>query len=178
MTTIKNVAVLGVRLVPCHSKQRDPTLTHLQATGNVGPAITSALASSGFTVTVLTRSAQPPSNLPPNVTVRTVDYTSRDSLSSALAGQDAVISALAGAAVPLQKQVIDVAAEVGVKRFVPSEFGINTRKARGSAIGKILGGKIEVVDYLKEKDGSGLTWTGVATGLFFDWVCAFYTTLP
>lgn len=60
----------------------------------------------------------------------------------------------------------------GVKRFIPSEFGINTRKVQGTTIGKILAGKVAVVDYLAEKarENPGFSWTGLSTGLFFDWV--------
>jgi hypothetical protein len=61
----------------------------------------------------------------------------------------------------------------GVKRFIPSEFGINTREVRGTPIGKILAGKIAVVDYLEEtaRKNPSFSWTGLSTGLFFDWVC-------
>jgi NmrA-like family len=71
-----------------------------------------------------------------------------------------------------QKVAVDAAIAAGVKRFIPSEFGINTRKVRDLSIGKILAGKIGVVDYLQEKakENEGFTWTGITTGLFFDWV--------
>jgi hypothetical protein len=100
-----------------------------------------------------------------------VDYSSVDSLKSALSGQDAVVSTLAGVAVGQpQRNAIDAALAVGVKRFIPSEFGINTRQARGTPIAQILAGKIATVDYLEElaAKNEGFTWTGVTTGLFFD----------
>jgi hypothetical protein len=101
-----------------------------------------------------------------------VDYTSFDSLKSAFDGQDAVVSVVATLAVPGQKTAVDAAVAAGVKRFIPSEFGINTRKLEGKTIGKILASKIGIVDYLDEKakENPSFTWTGLSTGLFFDWV--------
>jgi hypothetical protein len=106
------------------------------------------------------------------VAVKKVDYDSTDSLKEAFKGQDAVVSAIATPAVQGQKTIIDAAVAAGVKRFIPSEFGINTRITGGTAIGKILGGKVAVVDYLEEKAkaNSHFSWTGISTGLFFDWV--------
>lgn len=114
------------------------------------------------------------SNLPPNTPTLTADYASLDSLKAAFAGQDAVVSAVATQGVPAQQTAVDAAVAAGVRRFVPSEFGINTRQVRERTIGRILAGKIAVVDYLEqlvqEGRSGGLSWTGVSTGLFFDWV--------
>jgi hypothetical protein len=95
-----------------------------------------------------------------------------DALKAAFAGHDAVVSVVGTLAVPAQRVAIDAAVAAGVRRFIPSEFGIHTRKVRGTAIGGILSGKIEVVDYLEgvAAEHSEFSWTGVTTGLFFDWV--------
>jgi hypothetical protein len=106
------------------------------------------------------------------VTVKEVDYESVDSLKAAFAGQDAVVSAIATVAIKGQQPIIDAAIAAGVKRFIPSEFGVNTRLTGGTTIGKILAGKVATVDYLdaKAKENKDFSWTGLATGLFFDWV--------
>ena len=108
------------------------------------------------------------------MTIKKADYASYDSLLSVFTGQDAVVSVVGAPGVPVQKVAVDAAIAAGVKRFIPSEFGVNTRRVRDLPIGKILQGKIGVVDYLKEKEAQGLTWTGISTGLFFDWVCGFF----
>ena len=98
-----------------------------------------------------------------------------DSLKEVLQGQDAVVSTLGTFAVGNQKPLVDAAVAAGIKRFIPSEFGINTRKANGKPIGKVLAAKIETVDYLDEKakENPGFSWTGISIGLFFDFVgCA------
>lgn len=56
----------------------------IQATGNLGPAIISALLAAGFTVTALTRDATKGSQFGDRVKVVEVDYDSHDSLVSAL----------------------------------------------------------------------------------------------
>ncbi|KAK4141337.1 uncharacterized protein C8A04DRAFT_31087 [Dichotomopilus funicola] len=157
MTTIKTVAVLG-------------------ATGNLGPALVQALHDANFTVTAITRanSSNPtPSTFPSDVTVKSVDYTSPEALRAAFTGQDAVVSAVATPALGIQIAAIDAAVAAGVKRFIPSEYGVDTRQAVGTTVGNILAKKIEVVEYLQEvvKKGTapGFSWTGLSTGLFLDW---------
>lgn len=140
----------------------------------MGPAIVHELLAAGFSVTGVTREASTNSTpkFPDTVPVKSVDYTSFDALKAAFKNQDAVVSVVGAPGVPAQKTAIDAAIAAGVKRFIPSEFGINTREVRGTSIGKILAGKIAIVDYLEEKvkEGVDLTWTGLSTGLFFDWV--------
>jgi len=135
------------------------------------------LIAAGFTVTALTREGSA-STLPKvdGLTVQKVDYASFDSLWEAFTGQDAVVSVVATAAIGVQNVAVDAAVAAGVKRFIPSEFGVNTRKTQGLPIGKILAGKVGLVDYLDEKarENEGFSWTGLSTGLFFDWVCLLF----
>lgn len=135
----------------------------------MGRPILEELVAAGFNVTALTR-ATSTSTFPEGVTVKKVDFDSPDSLKDAFAGQDAVVSAIATAAVGGQQPIIDAAIAAGVKRYIPSEFGINTRLTPGTTIGKILAGKVAVVDYLKTKESPSFSWTGLSTGMFFDWV--------
>ncbi|KAL2678683.1 hypothetical protein Neosp_009434 [[Neocosmospora] mangrovei] len=131
MATIKNVAVIG-------------------ATGNLGPHITRALVDHGFKVTALTR-ASSSSALPVDVEVKRVDFESQESIIEALRGQDAVISTIGTLALPAQLMLIDAAVSANVKRFIPSEFGVDTRLVTGTNVEPLLAGKIKVVEYLKEK---------------------------
>ena len=103
--------------------------------------------------------------------VHRTDYESSDSLSEAFKGQDAVVSVIASAGVREQHKVVDAALKAGVKRFIPSEYGIDTRNLEGG-IGKILSGKKTTADLLTKyaAENAGFSWTGLSTGLFFDWV--------
>jgi uncharacterized protein YbjT (DUF2867 family) len=60
-----------------------------------------------------------------NVTVKHFDAekTDRESLAKALDGVEAVVSALNGPALKAQATIQDAAADAGVKRFYPSEYG-------------------------------------------------------
>jgi hypothetical protein len=54
-----------------------------------------------------------------------------------------------------------------VKRYIPSEFGHNTASAKVRSVLPIFAGKRKIVELLESKE-SQLSWTGIITGLFFD----------
>ncbi|TVY81249.1 putative pinoresinol-lariciresinol reductase [Lachnellula suecica] len=151
MSAIKKVAVIG-------------------ASGNVGSPVATALLASGFEVTAITRTSST-ATFPAGVTVAKVDLTSLSALTEAFTGQDAVVSTIATEALDAQKVLIDAAVAAKVTRFIPSEFGINTREVAGTKIGALLGAKVANVDYLIELAAKHewFSWTGISTGLFFDW---------
>jgi hypothetical protein len=92
------------------------------------------------------------------------------------------VSTIATAALANQEIIIDAAVKAGVKRFIPSEFGINTTKITGG-IAKIFATKIQIQkDRLKKavEENEGFSWTGVSSSMFFDWVSTkiLYCTNP
>lgn len=153
MTNIKNVAIIG-------------------GSGNLGREVVKAVLASGFNVTALTRSTST-SKFPSGVRVYQTDYSSESSLADAFAGQDAVVSVIATAALGSQLAIIPAAAKAGVKRFIPSEFGVNAVRLEDGGIKTILGAKVKARELLERIAGenSEFTWTGISTNLFFDWVC-------
>lgn len=129
-----------------------------------------ALFDAGFEVTVLSRSSS--HKLDSRAKIQVVDYASRESLVTALTGQDAVVSTLNVGAVPLDTHVLlaEAAQAANVKRFIPSEFGCDTSNPITSKL-PVFGDKVAVLNRLREltaKD-SAFTWTAVITGPFFDW---------
>ena len=140
------------------------------AGGNLGPSILSAFeADSRFTVSVLARHSSKAS-FPTHLKVHRIgdDYPEHELL-EAFKDQDAVISTIATANAVQQKSMADAAIKAGVKRFVPSEFGSDTRNAKAMAIlPQYFKGKADTVDYLKTKEKEGLTWTAFVTGPFFE----------
>ncbi|KAK0649856.1 hypothetical protein B0T16DRAFT_325231 [Cercophora newfieldiana] len=148
--TIKTVAVIG-------------------ASGNVGAPVVQALLSAGYTVSAITRTTST-STFPPSVNVIKADLTSLESLTSAFTGQDAVIATIAASEIGNQTLLVDAAVAAGVKRFIPSEFGHVAAKVTGG-LGAMIAGKAKTAAYLDEaaKANLGFTWTGIATGPFFDW---------
>ena len=134
----------------------------------MGPYIVEALLKAHFNLTVFTR-ANSKSTFPDGVNVCRTDY-SPASLERDLKGQDAVISLLGNEAFQEQQKIAEAAIKAGVKRFIPSEFGINSADQRLLDIVPLLTVKKDLVKYLQSKEGEGMTWTGVVTGPTFDWV--------
>ena len=83
-------------------------------------------------------------------------------------GQNVVIFAVGFGAAEHQKRLIDVAAAAGVKRWIPTEFGSNSRNAAAIDVFPILGHKAQLNSYLQTKEAEGLTWTAISCGPFFD----------
>ncbi|KAK9235016.1 hypothetical protein V1525DRAFT_411243 [Lipomyces kononenkoae] len=146
---LKNIAIIG-------------------ASGSVGKVILDAfVGASQFNVTVLSRSTSS-ATFPAGFTVRKSDFSEQD-LVSAFKGQDAVISVVGLGGFTDQKKFIDAAVSAGVKRFIPSEFSANTLSPAVLQLLPVFEQKKEVLEYLKTKEASGLTWTAIWTALFFDW---------
>jgi uncharacterized protein YbjT (DUF2867 family) len=107
---------------------------------------------------------------PPGITVRKADFESQASLEAAFKGQDGVVSTVGTSGLAGQKALVDAALAAGVKRFIPSEFGSCTRDPKtAEVLGFMFAGKIAVVDYLKTKENTPMSWSGIVTGPFFDW---------
>jgi len=136
--------------------------------GELGSVVLKELLESNlFEITVLTR--QTSHSFPASVKVATVDYSSVESLTEALQGQDALVSTLGTAVVSTQKLLIDAAVRAEVKRIIPSEFGCNLHNAKTKAL-PCFAAKVEIEQYLNELAEKGLTsYTLVFCGPFLDW---------
>ncbi|OWO98340.1 hypothetical protein B2J93_2302 [Marssonina coronariae] len=119
----------------------------LQATGYLGSAILKELLEPRlFEVTVLTR--EPGNHIfPAEVKFAKSNYTNLKSLIEALAGQDALVSAIASPVVSAQRLLIDAAEEAGVKRVIPSEFGNDTKNAKTTKL-PVYAAKVEIQEHL------------------------------
>jgi hypothetical protein len=105
-----------------------------------------------------------------NVKVITTDY-SPASLTIAFAGQDAVLSLLGLSAISQQYALVEAAVKAGIKRFLPSEFGLDNASEQVLAVVPPFRLRAELIDTLKAKQAAGSTieWTAVVAGLFLDW---------
>ncbi|KAI1654479.1 NAD(P)-binding protein [Daldinia decipiens] len=138
------------------------------ASGSLGAPVFEQVLNAGFQVTVITRKGSSHA-WPSNVTVKEVDYSSLDSLTEALQGQDAVVATITTPALNTQILLIEAAAKAGVKRFIPSEFGSDTFNEKASQL-PCYKPKVEVQEALKKAAAeSSLTWTAVLNGAFLDW---------
>lgn len=91
-----------------------------------------------------------------------------DQLAAAFKGQDAVVQ-VAFADPAKAKTLIDAAIKAGVKRIIPSEFGIDNSDPAVAGRLQFFAQKNEVLEYLRSKESTGLTWSGIIPGAFFDW---------
>ncbi|KAJ5831691.1 hypothetical protein N7474_000002 [Penicillium riverlandense] len=148
-SSLKNVAIIG-------------------ASGSIGKIILDGLVTSAqFTITVISRK-ESEATFPSDVVVHKTDFSGAG-LEAALKGQDAVISVVGAAGFGEQKKIVDAAIRAGVKRFIPSEFSASSQNEAVLHLLPLFGQKKELVEYLKTKESGGLSWTGIATSLLFDW---------
>mmetsp|Transcript_5008 Transcript_5008/g.10831 ORF Transcript_5008/g.10831 Transcript_5008/m.10831 type:complete len:299 (-) Transcript_5008:484-1380(-) len=138
--------------------------------GLLGAHLTTGLLEhGGYEVTILTREGGDQSKLAPFVSkgakVVTANVEDEASLTAAFQGQDIVLSAVGSAALAGQTLAIKAATAAGVRRFVPSEFGLDTGAPGIREYFPALGYKFAVRDAL---EASGLEWTYVVTGFFME----------
>ena len=151
MSSIKKVIVLG-------------------ASGSTGAPAVAALLKAGFEVTVLTRKSSK-ATFPSSVRVVSVadDYPTAE-VAKAFEGQDAVVDTSSMMPEQAARNLFDAAEQAGVKRFIPSEFGGNTQNSEIASVMEFpFGQKHKLLKYLKTKESSGLSWTAIGNGVFFDW---------
>ena len=142
------------------------------ANGNLGPSVLQALLDvPTFNVTVITRRASK-SKYSDSVRLAYVaDDPTAEELQGALTGQDAVVCTFAGTNDELQIRYADAAAKVGVRRFIPADFGsCDSSSPRALELMPLYRAKTRVRHYLQElaKDAS-ISWTSLVSGHFFDY---------
>lgn len=135
----------------------------------MGRSVVEALLEADFQVSVVTRDATT-AKAPSIARLITSDYT-YDSLVLALNGQDAVVSTVAvGPAIVAQKAMIDAAIAVGVKRFIPSEYGTSSLNIPLEDFKQLMRPKTQTIEYLREKalKHPNFTWSCISSGALFD----------
>ncbi|TFK34562.1 hypothetical protein BDQ12DRAFT_689502 [Crucibulum laeve] len=136
-------------------------------TNGLGYSIAKALiVNPKLSVTLFTRSSEANPILEPFIkggaTIKNVDYTSVDSLSSALQGIHTVISTIFPVDLTPTRNLLKAAVAAGVKRFAPSEFAFNEE---ANAEFDIFKNKKE---FWEEVRASGLEYAAFRTGVFLD----------
>ncbi|TPX34061.1 hypothetical protein SmJEL517_g03232 [Synchytrium microbalum] len=133
----------------------------LGGTGLTGKPVVQELVHAGFDVTIFSRSADAVAPIGVHV-VKINNPTDVEELTQNLKGIDAVVSLLAfPAGLEPQAAAITASKLAGVKRFVPSEFGIDHSRLTSSR----LAAKDSAIEDIKK---AGLEWTAIVVGLFVD----------
>ncbi|KPI36605.1 uncharacterized protein AB675_4389 [Cyphellophora attinorum] len=97
---------------------------------------------------------------------------SHKALVSALTGQDVVVISIAVRDVATHTALAAAAAEAGVQRFFPADWGsVDSSAARSQEVVPLFGRKVEIRAHLVEmtKKFPDFTWTSIVGGHFFDW---------
>lgn len=140
------------------------------ASGAIGSILLEAfLNTPSVTVTVIQRASSTKTVFPPAARVVTIadDYP-HDALIAAFTNQDAVINCVTTLAVRTQLRIISAAAEAGVRRFVPSEYGLNNNNPAARALNSVFREKGEVQDYLRTLEPR-MEWMAIANGMWLKW---------
>jgi uncharacterized protein YbjT (DUF2867 family) len=142
--------------------------------GYLGSALLkSLLAQPKLSVTALARNsstALESLRTTPNLRVITIDDSyPKEALVEAFRGQDVVLSGVGSLDIPEQYRMVDAAAEAGVKRFVPSEYGLNNANKKAQALTDVFGDKAKITDYIQTQEKQGLTWHSFAVGMWIAW---------
>ena len=120
-----------------------------------------------FNITVLTRREDAP--FPAGVTAKVADFSSVESLTEILQGQDAVIDTTASMETQTPTNLIDAAAAAGVYRYITSDFGLDPLNPKVAAL-PVFARKAASFQAAKRAHAeTGMTYTAVATGAFLDW---------
>ncbi|KAF2101800.1 NAD(P)-binding protein [Rhizodiscina lignyota] len=164
MSPIVNVSVLG-------------------ASGNLGECIVPALLKSGFVVTVIIRPGSrgytPPKNDSTDskaVTIKEAAYDDVSGLTAALQGQDALVEAFNPAASVHQRTIVRAALAAGIEHLITNEFGMDTfnPNVAEAPIGKPKALAQRALEEELQAAAANdkpvsLTWTGIITGVWYDW---------
>lgn len=147
------------------------------ATGDLGAKILAALVAEGtFTITVLQRATSTASYPDYQVLVKTLPDPKTSAypvlLKELLRGQDALIVCYRAHDAEAQIAFGRAAAEAGVKRIIPADFGsVDSSSKRARELVPLFERKVAVRESLQElaEKHPEFGWTSLVTGHFFDW---------
>lgn len=141
----KNIILVGVRpTIPCRPGRHVPANNPTQPGGSLGSVLLSTLLSEPtFTVSTLVReSSKSIASLSQHGNLKVIkiadDYPYAD-IVAAFQGQDAVVNAITSTEVQEQFKFVDAAVEAGIKRYVPSEYGLNNLRPEARALNAVFG---------------------------------------
>ncbi|KAF5677178.1 hypothetical protein FDENT_9260 [Fusarium denticulatum] len=140
-------------------------------TGRLGPPTIKHLLKNGFRVSVLTRNPSS-AQLPSGVDVIGADYTSVATLTPSLVGRgfDAIVIILNRLAYDASVVTMQAAVNAGIYRAIPSFFGVSLDNPEIANM-PFMKTKLPVLnDVLTKAEKGEITYTGINTGMFLDWV--------
>ncbi|OPB41883.1 hypothetical protein A0O28_0104430 [Trichoderma guizhouense] len=144
------------------------------ATGSIGSVVLAALEKEpSFTITLIQR-ASSKAKMPVHFKTITVpDSYPTDELIPAFQGHDVVINCMTSFSVADQFRIIDAAIAAGIRRYVPSEYGLNYMRHDAQALNQVFNDKGKIQEYLRAKAQTGvIEWMSIACGMWIRWSMA------
>ncbi|UKZ74708.1 hypothetical protein TrVFT333_002378 [Trichoderma virens FT-333] len=144
------------------------------AAGSIGSVVLAALEKEpSFTITLIQR-ASSKAKMPAHLKTITVpDSYPTDELIPAFQGQDVVINCMTSLSVADQFRIIDAAIAAGVRRYVPSEYGLNNMRHDAQALNLVFHDKGKIQEYLRAKAQAGvIEWMSISCGMWIRWSMA------
>ncbi|KAI6093008.1 NmrA-like family protein [Hypoxylon rubiginosum] len=144
------------------------------ASGSIGSVMLDAFQKEpSFTLTVLQRASskfQPPKNIR---AITIPDSYPTDELVAAFKGQDVVVNCMTTLSVADQFRMVDAAIAAGVRRYIPSEYGLDNMKPEAQALNAVFHDKGKVQEYLRAKAADGaIEWMSISCGMWIKWSMA------
>lgn len=87
---------------------------------------------------------------------------------SIFSGQDAVVLAMSHAGNEHHRTLMDAVAEAGVKHLIPNHWSSNAELPIVRQLSSRSDSLDADIEYLRTKEASGMAWTAIVTGIFFD----------
>ncbi|KAI1764856.1 NmrA-like family protein [Hypoxylon sp. FL1150] len=89
---------------------------------------------------------------------------------AAFEGQDVVVNCMTTLSVADQFRMVDAAIAAGVRRYVPSEYGLDNTKPEAQALNVVFHDKGKVQEYIRSKAADGaIEWMSIACGIWLEW---------
>ncbi|KAI0403536.1 NmrA-like family protein [Xylaria palmicola] len=141
------------------------------ATGSIGRYVLEAIVKdASFNLTILQRQSSK-SRIPGHLkTVTITDSYPTEELITVFKGQDVVINCMTTFSVKDQFRMVDAAIVAGVRRYLPSEYGLNNMRPDAQALSSVFAEKGQVQAYLRAKADEGkIEWMSISCGMWIKW---------
>ncbi|KAI1840093.1 hypothetical protein JX266_013696 [Neoarthrinium moseri] len=141
------------------------------ATGTIGSVVLEALLKeSVFEVTILQRASSQSKLSPALKSIKIDDGYPTEALISTFQEQDVILNCMTSMSVADQFRMIDAAIAAEVKRYVPSEYGLNNLRSDAQAVNAVFRDKGKVQEYLRLKASEeAIEWMSISCGMWIKW---------
>lgn len=142
------------------------------AGGSIGKVVLEALLNEPSINLTILRRASSTAPVPSTAKVVTVsDAYTTEELKLAFTGQEAIVNCMTSLDVAQQFHIIDAAIAANVRRYIPSEYGLDNTRPEAQALNSVFRDKGRVQAYLRSKEDR-IEWMAISCGMWLRWSMA------